>query len=378
MTQVPKAGVKTQTITVDLAARHYDIHIGAGLLESAGDFLAPVLNRPFTVIVTDDHVAPLHLHALDASLKSAGITTGAVILPAGEATKSFHHLERLVGDLLDLGVERSDTVCALGGGVIGDLTGFAAAILRRGVHFAQIPTTLLAQVDSSIGGKTGINTSQGKNLVGAFHQPRLVLSDVYLLDTLPLRDMLAGYAEILKTALIADPAFFDWLESNGPALKSGDHEKRAFAVARAAKAKADIVAADEREQGARALLNLGHTFGHALEAATEFSDSLKHGEAVAIGLALAFGLSHEMGLCAAQDAARVIAHLQRMGLPSSLADLNAQGITADTLIGHMAQDKKVVNGQTTFILSRGIGKAFICRNAPQDVLYDFLTKMTAA
>ena len=373
-----KAGEETSTITVDLAARSYDIHIGANLLEQAGTVLRPLLKRPFSVIVTDDTVAPLHLHTLTASLKAAGITTGTVILPAGEATKSFHHLENLLGDLLDLNVERNDCICALGGGVIGDLTGFASAILRRGVDFVQIPTTLLAQVDSSVGGKTGINTGQGKNLVGAFHQPRLVLSDVSLLDTLPRRDVLAGYAEILKIALIADPPFFDWLETHGPALSAGNTQDRIYAVTRAVQAKADIVAQDEREQGARALLNLGHTFGHALEAATGFGNDLRHGEAVAIGLSLAFGLSHKMGLCHGQDVTRVNAHLQNMGLLSRVADVGREDITANTLIDHMAQDKKVESGQATFILTRGIGEAFISRDVPQDVLYDFLTTLTPA
>ncbi len=378
MSEDQGARVSGHSISVDLGTRSYDIHIGTGLLGRAGEYLQSVLNRPFSVIVTDDTVAPLHLDTLCDSLKAAGITTGTIILPAGEATKSFHHLESLVGGLLDLNVERSDCVCALGGGVIGDLTGFATAILRRGVDFVQIPTTLLAQVDSSVGGKTGINTSQGKNLVGAFHQPRLVLSDISLLDTLPLRDVLAGYAEILKTALIADPAFFDWLENFGPALKNGDNEKRVHAVTRAAQAKVAIVMQDEREQGARALLNLGHTFGHALEATTGFGEDLRHGEAVAIGLALAFGLSHEMGLCSTEDVSRVITHLQHMGLPSGLHDLGRKDITADILISHMAQDKKVVNGQATFILTRGIGQAFINRDVPQGILHDFLTKMTAA
>jgi len=371
-----KAG--DEILHVALKERGYDIHIGADLLVRAGPILAPSLNRPFMVIVTDTHVAPLYLPALSTALKADGITVGEVILPAGEATKSFHHLQSLVGDLLDLGVERNDTICALGGGVIGDLTGFAAAILRRGVNFVQIPTTLLAQVDSSIGGKTGINTAQGKNLAGAFHQPRLVLSDVSLLDTLPPREIRAGYGEVVKAALIVDACFFDWLEDQGPALIAGESTARVEAVTRAARIKTAVVMQDEREQGARALLNLGHTFGHALETATHFGDALRHGEAVAVGLALAFGLSVKMGLCPKADATRVIAHLDQTGLPSNLRDLACRDLTAERMIALMAQDKKVLNGQATFILARGIGQAFISRAVPEEVLHDFLNEALAA
>jgi 3-dehydroquinate synthase len=356
------------TVRVELGARAYDIRVGAGLLDAAADHIKPHLKRPQTVIVTDETVAGLYLDRLQKALAKGGIASRSIVLPAGEQTKSFPQLERLLSGLLDMGVERSDTVIALGGGVIGDLTGFAASILRRGVSFIQIPTTLLAQVDSSVGGKTGINVAQGKNLVGSFHQPKFVLIDIAVLESLPERQFLAGYAEIVKYGLIDDPAFFQWLEKNGTALASGDRALRREAVIHACRAKAQTVAADERESGRRALLNLGHTFGHALEAETGYSDRLLHGEGVAIGMVLAFALSVKLGLCPADDLARVRTHLNAVGLPASPRAI-AQKMTPEALLHHMAQDKKVENGRLTLILARGIGKSFITRDvADADIL----------
>jgi 3-dehydroquinate synthase len=280
------------------------------------------------------------------------------VLPAGEGTKSFREIESLCGRLLDLKVERSTTLIALGGGVIGDLTGFAAAIVVRGIDFIQVPTTLLAQVDSSVGGKTGINVAQGKNLVGAFHQPRLVLADIEVLDTLPRRELLAGYAEVVKYGLINDPAFFAWCEGHGAGIISGEASARRTAVAASCRAKAAIVGADEKESGARALLNLGHTFGHALEAECGYSDDLLHGEAVAIGMVMAYDLSARLGLCPLEDAARVQRHLASIGLPTSPSWIDGRSWSSVRLIEHMAQDKKVKDGRIGFVLTRGIGRAF--------------------
>ena len=309
-------------------------------------------------IVTDENVRP-HLATLQAALTAAGVTSEAIVLPPGESTKSWAQLEALTDRLLDLGVERGDHVVALGGGVIGDLVGFACSILKRGCGFVQIPTTLLAQVDSSVGGKTAINTRAGKNLIGAFHQPALVLIDPDVLDTLPLRQVRAGYAEVVKYGLIDDPAFFAWCEANAAALIAGDSEARAYAIAHSVAAKARIVAEDERETtGARALLNLGHTFGHALEAEAGFSDRLLHGEAVAAGMALAFSYSAVHGLAPAADAERVAAHLRAVGLPDGAA---AAGVVAngETLVAHMLHDKKMDAGTLPFLLARGIGGTFL-------------------
>ncbi|MEX0840278.1 MAG: 3-dehydroquinate synthase [Parvibaculum sp.] len=365
-------------IAVDLGDRTYDILVGPGLIADAGTYLKPLLRRARLAIVTDETVARLHLPALQKSLDAAGIRHDTIVLPAGEGTKSFAALEKLTGWLLETGIERGDLVVALGGGVIGDLTGFAAAILRRGVDFAQIPTTLLSQVDSSVGGKTGINTAQGKNLAGAFHQPRLVLADVAALETLPMREFLAGYAEVVKYGLIADRAFFDWLEENLDRLKEGDRAARIHAVVKSCEAKAATVAADERESGVRALLNLGHTFGHALEAATGFSQRLVHGEGVAVGMALAFDLSARLGLCSGQDATRVRRHLARAGLPAGLADVPGPLPDADGLIALMGQDKKVQDGKLTFILARGIGEAFVTRDVDPDILRAVLRERESA
>jgi 3-dehydroquinate synthase len=348
------------TVTVELGDRRYPIHIEAGLLARAADHLAPLARGRTMAIVTDENVRP-HADALQAVLAAAGVKSEAIVLPPGEATKSWQHLASLCDRLLDLGIERGDHVVALGGGVIGDLVGFACAILKRGCHFVQIPTTLLAQVDSSVGGKTAINTRAGKNLIGAFHQPSLVLIDPSLLDTLPLREVRAGYAEVVKYGLIDDPDFFAWCEAHGAALLAGDPAARAYAIAHAVAAKARIVAADEHEtNGTRALLNLGHTFGHALEADTGFSQALIHGEGVAAGCALAFAFSAAQGICPQQDADRVAAHFRTVGLPDGLA---AAGITASgaTLVEHMRHDKKMAAGTLPFLLARGIGQTYLDR-----------------
>lgn len=359
-------------VHVPLGARAYDVMIGQGLLAQAGAYLAPLAGRRPVAILTENRVSPLHLAALQAGLAQSGIASVAHALPAGEGTKGWDGLREATEWLLDHKVERRDIVIALGGGVIGDLVGFAAAILRRGVRFVQVPTTLLAQVDSSVGGKTGINTRHGKNLVGAFHQPSLVLADIGLLSTLPARDFLAGYGEVVKYGLLGDAAFFDWLEAQGPALAAGDMDARHYAVRRSVEMKAEIVVRDETEQGDRALLNLGHTFCHALEAATGYSDRLLHGEGVAIGCALAFELSARMGLCAQETPSRVRAHLRAMGMRVDLADIPGDLPDADGLLALMAQDKKVQDGRLRFILARGIGQAFVSDDVPAPLLRDML------
>ena len=368
MTATPAAA----TVTVDLPGRAYDIRIGPGVLAEAGPRIAAMTRRRHVAVITDETVAGLHLPALEAALAGAGLTARALALPAGEATKSWAMLERSVEWLLAQKVERGDVVVAMGGGVIGDLAGFAAAILRRGVRFVQVPTTLLAQVDSSVGGKTGINSPHGKNLVGAFHQPSLVLADTALLGTLPRRDFLAGYGEVVKYGLLGDAAFFDWLEAEGPALAAGDMAARVRAVTRSCEMKAGIVMRDETEQGERALLNLGHTFCHALESATGYSDRLLHGEGVAIGCALAFDLSARLGLCAQETPSRVRAHLREMGMKVDLADIPGDLPPAEDLLALMAQDKKVVDGTLRFILARGIGAAFITSDVPRDAVLALL------
>lgn len=362
------------SLTVALDERAYDIKIGAGILEQAGDFIAPLLNRPETVIVTDETVASLHLASLQNALQKSGVQSKAIILPAGEATKSFAQLERLCAELLDMGVERKDHVIALGGGVIGDLTGFAASILRRGVRFIQVPTTLLAQVDSSVGGKTGINVRQGKNLIGAFHQPGLVLADTAVLNTLSPRDLRAGYAEVVKYGLLGDAGFFEWLDQDGggEALLAGDGQAQMKAVYASCAAKAAIVAEDEKEAGKRALLNLGHTFGHALEAETGYSSALLHGEGVAVGMGLAFRTSEALGLCEAGCAERVEKHFRAAGMPATIADIPGAPFEIEVLMHHMGQDKKVEAGQITFVLARAIGDAFTTKDVPLDVVRNVL------
>ncbi len=358
-------------VPVALANRSYDIRIGTGLLARAADFLGPLSKGRPLVIIADARVTA-HLGHLQAALDGAGIASHAIIIPSGESSKSWDGLAKLCDELIALGVERSDHIVALGGGVVGDLVGFASAILKRGCAFVQIPTTLLADVDSSVGGKTAINTAAGKNLIGQFHQPALVLIDPDVLATLPPREMRAGYAEVVKYGLIDDATFFDWCTQNGLQLLAGDRAAQMHAIHRSVRAKAAIVAADEREtRGVRALLNLGHTFGHALEAEAGFSDALLHGEAVAAGMALAFGYSVRRGLCPAADAARVRAHLAEIGLPHSLA---SAGIKADgaRLVAHMAHDKKAAGGRIPFILARGIGRSFVAGDVDLGDVADFL------
>ena len=366
-----------ERLPVALGARSYDILIGGGLLAEAGAHVRPLLPRPHTVIVTDETVAGLHLEELQRGLAAEGIDSQAIILTPGEATKNMGALTDTVNRLLELKVERDDLIIAFGGGVIGDLAGFAAAILRRGVDFVQVPTSLLAQVDSSVGGKTGVNAPSGKNLIGAFHQPKLVLADIDVLGTLTPRDFLAGYGEVAKYGLLGDEAFWAWLETNGPALAAGDTAKRAYAVRRSCEMKAEIVARDEKEHGDRALLNLGHTFGHALEAATGYSDRLLHGEGVAIGCSLAFEVSARMGLCAQEAPSRVRAHLDQMGMKKDLGDIPGDLPDADRLIELMYQDKKVRQGRLAFILARGIGEAFVTRDADLETVRTVLNQALA-
>ena len=359
-------------LTVDLGERSYDILVGDGLLAGAGKLIAPILAEPRAVVITDENVEKHYLGTLEKSLDESGIDHQSIVLEAGEQTKDFAHLEALWGQLLDHRVERTTTLIALGGGVVGDITGFAAAVTLRGMDFIQIPTTLLAQVDSSVGGKTGINTPQGKNLIGAFHQPRLVLADIGALASLPPREMRAGYAEVVKYGLIADADFFAWLEANGPAVIEGDPEACRHAVLTSCRAKASIVQADETEKGSRALLNLGHTFGHALEAQTGYSNALNHGEAVAIGLGLAFDLSVRMGLCPGEDRDRLRGHLAAVGLPVRLNGLTDGSWSAAGLVDLMGQDKKVRSGAMTFVLLRGIGQAFITQDVDLGLLAEVL------
>ncbi len=362
-----------RTVKVGLGARSYDIIIGPGLLTGAGALIEEHAPARKCAIVSDETVSGLYLESLIAGLDGHIDVTGTVIVPPGEASKNFTQLERVCGELLDLGIERDDLVIAFGGGVIGDLAGFAAAILRRGVRFIQIPTTLLAQVDSSVGGKTGINTAHGKNLIGSFHQPNLVLADTKVLKSLPERQFRSGYAEMVKYGLLGDADFFSWLDINhGEVFSQGDALIRA--VETSCKAKAQIVEEDELEMGRRALLNLGHTFGHALEAYAGYSDRLLHGEGVSIGMALAFEFSTELGLCPSQECERALTHLRAVGLPVQISDI--PGGTPDTaeLLELIGQDKKVQGGVPVFILTRGVGDAFIERGVEREKLEDFLTR----
>lgn len=364
---------------MDLGARSYEIAIGPGLIARAGAEIAALPDAPSRVaVVTDSHLSDLHLAALERSLSDAGLAFDAFVVPAGEASKSFGSFEKLCEALLGAGLERRTWLIALGGGVVGDLTGFAAAVLLRGLNFVQIPTSLLAQVDSSVGGKTGINTAQGKNLVGAFHQPRLVLADSTALSTLPRRELLAGYAEVAKYGALGDADFFAWLEEHGPHVIEGDAAAQIRAVATSCRAKAAIVAADEREGGQRALLNLGHTFGHALEAETGYSAALLHGEAIAIGMVMAFDLSVRLGHCRPEEADRLRRHLAAVGLATDLADLPQVDWNAERLLRHMRKDKKVHEGRLTFILARGLGQAFVTRDVPEAEVLALLQDVIAA
>ena len=362
----------TATVNVALQGRAYDVIIGPGLIDSSGDLVKPLLRRSLVALVMDETVARLHGERLCRALRASGVKPNEIVVPPGEETKSFASLEGLCERLLALGLERSDVIIAFGGGVVGDLAGFAAAILKRGVDFIQIPTTLLAQVDSSVGGKTAIDTPRGKNLIGAFHQPRLVLADLGVLATLPPREMVCGYAEVIKYALLGDAGFFEWLEENGAHVLAGDPAALAHAVTRSVTIKAAIVAQDEREGGVRALLNLGHTFGHAVEALTGFGDCLKHGEAVGLGCAMAFRFSARLGHCPIQEAQRAERALRSAGLPTTLADLRHDGFSADALIDTMRQDKKAEGGELTLILARRIGEAFVARAVDPNSLRAFL------
>ncbi len=368
----------TQTISVDLGPRSYDIAIGPGLLDSAGSLISERLGERQTVIITDSNVGPLYAERLEHSLSEAGHTGRTIQIDAGEQAKSFVYLESLLDDLLSEGLERGTVLVALGGGVIGDLTGFAASIALRGVEFVQIPTTLLAQVDSSVGGKTAINSPHGKNLVGTFYQPRLVIADTETLKTLPPRELAAGYAETVKYGLLGDKAFFEWLENDGADVLAGDPVAQTRAIVRACEMKAQIVNQDERETGRRALLNLGHTFAHALEAETGFGGLLLHGEAVSIGMVLAFDLSVALGLCPAADAARVRTHFEKIGLPTHVPPHPTGAWNAKTLIAHMGRDKKVQAGRTSFILVRGIGDAFVTNEVDKAELTHLLDTLAVA
>jgi 3-dehydroquinate synthase len=361
-----------ETVAVRLGDRTYDILIGAGLVARAGEEISQRLPGVRTAIVTDANVAAAHLEPLVASLDKSGIASTVIALPPGEKTKSFDALQTVVDGILAARLERGDAVIALGGGVIGDLAGFASGIVRRGMRFVQMPTSLLAQVDSSVGGKTGINSDHGKNLIGVFHQPQLVLADTEVLDTLPEREFRAGYAEVAKYGLIDRPDFFVWLEKNWQEIFAGG-PARAQAIAESCRAKADVVARDEYETGDRALLNLGHTFGHALEAATGYdSDRLVHGEGVAIGMALAHRFSSRLNLCSMDDALRVEAHLREVGLPWRMSDIPGGLPDAERLLAYIAQDKKVTRGALTFILTRGVGQAFIAKDVPSSEVLAFL------
>ncbi|MGR9248115.1 3-dehydroquinate synthase [Rhizobium leguminosarum] len=366
-----------RTVHVPLGERAYDILIGPGLIARAGAEIASRLKGRKAAIVTDENVAPLYLKALVASLDEAGIASAEVVLPAGEKTKSFEHLMTACDKVLEARVERNDYVIALGGGVIGDLSGFAAGIVRRGVRFVQVPTSLLSQVDSSVGGKTGINSRHGKNLIGVFHQPDLVLADTDVLNSLSAREFRAGYAEVAKYGLIDKPDFFAWLEANWKAVFKGG-SARIEAIAASCQAKADVVVADERENGQRALLNLGHTFGHALEAATAYDSSrLVHGEGVSIGMVLAHEFSARMNLASPDDARRVERHLKEVGLPTRVSDIPGELPPAETLMDAIAQDKKVKSGKLTFILTRGIGQSFVADDVPASEVISFLREKHA-
>ncbi len=362
-------------IIVGLEGRAYPVLVGPGLVARAGELIAPYLKRPRTAVVSDGTVDALHGPALQESLRAGGVVAAQVVLEPGEQAKSFEGLAELSDRLLALKLERGDCIIAFGGGVVGDLTGFAAAIFKRGIDFIQIPTTLLAQVDSSVGGKTAIDTPRGKNLIGAFHQPRLVLADLDVLATLPDRQMRAGYAEVIKYGLLGDFGFFEWLEANGVAVLAREREALGAAVARSIEMKAQIVGEDEREtSGRRALLNLGHTFGHALEAETGFGEALLHGEAVALGCAMAFRFSARLGLCSRQEVERACAAIAQSGLPVGMDQLGAAPFAAGRLLEHMAQDKKAEGGRLSFILVRGIGQAFEAKGVDASEVRDFLVE----
>lgn len=361
-----------RTVHVDLGDRAYDILIGPGLIAKAGEAIASRLKGKRMAVITDEHVGAIYLGRLTESLAARGISVYPLTLPAGEKTKSYEHLMAVTDHVLDAKIERNDAVIALGGGVIGDLTGFAAGVVRRGTRFIQIPTSLLSQVDSSVGGKTGINARQGKNLIGVFHQPDLVLADTDTLTTLTPREFRAGYAEVAKYGLIDKPDFFEWLEANWRDVYAGG-DARIHAIAVSCQAKADVVAKDERENGLRALLNLGHTFGHALEAATAYDSArLVHGEGVSIGMVLAHQFSARMNLASPDLASRVEAHLKAVGLPTRMEEIPGELPPAEALLEAITQDKKVKGGKLTFILTRGLGESFVADDVPASEVLSFL------
>ena len=367
------------TVRVELGDRGYDIIVGDRMMTRLGEAVRARFGQRRGFVVTDERVCQHWLQPALQGLQAAGIETRHFILPTGESTKSFAQLERLLDWLLGERVGRDGVVIALGGGVVGDLAGFAAAITLRGLDFVQVPTTLLSQVDSSVGGKTAINTAHGKNLVGAFHQPGLVVIDTSVLDTLAPREVLAGYAEVVKYGLIRDPDFFEWLESNGAKVLAGDPEARRVAVVESCKAKARIVAADERETGDRALLNFGHTFGHALEAEAGYGGGVLHGEAVSIGMILALDLSRRMGLCPGQDVDRARRHFASVGLPMDVASIaDSRGWNAPALVDHMRHDKKVLAGRMRFILARGIGDAFVTADVDENAVREIMARSLAS
>ncbi len=363
---------KNSMLTVGLGTRTYDIHVGRGLIGRADDILGEMLADRHVVIISDSAVAPLHLGPLETACGRVCRRVDSLTVPSGEASKSMPVLATLLEDILALGVDREVMLVALGGGVIGDLAGFAAASLLRGVDFIQVPTTLLAQVDSSVGGKTGVNAAAGKNLIGAFHQPRAVLADMASLDTLADRELRAGYAEVVKYGLLGDVAFFNWLEANGPAVLARDDAALAYAVVTSCNAKARIVEADEHEAGQRALLNLGHTFAHALEAVCGYDGTLLHGEAVGTGMALAYDLATAMQLSSGQDRGRVHAHLARCGLVTRLSDSPAAHAGNDRLIDIMRRDKKARRGRMRFVVPRGIGDSMVSDDVPEETLRSVL------
>jgi 3-dehydroquinate synthase len=372
MTAVPRA-TEPVTVKVALGNRAYDIVIGRGVADTVCTRIAALKPGARLAIVTDENVARTHLETIESRLSAGGMATSRVVVPPGEGSKSFASFERVCDALIEARIERNDLIVALGGGVVGDLAGYAAASVRRGLDFVQVPTSLLAQVDSSVGGKTGINSRHGKNLVGAFHQPILVVADTALLDTLPQREFRAGYAELAKFGLLGDAGFFAWLEANWQDAFAGG-PAREHAIAIACRGKAAIVARDERETGERALLNLGHTFGHAFEAAAGFSDKLLHGEAVSLGIVCAFEFSTRLGLLPTNDAGRVAHHLAAVGLPTHIRDVPALQTDADALMELIAQDKKVKRGKLTFILTRGIGKAFVASDVDPAQVRAFLAE----
>lgn len=368
-------------VPVALGARAYDIVIGRGVLGSLGPRIKALRPGAKVAIVTDENVAKVHLAAAEASLQSAGVESSAIVVPPGEGSKNYATYEKVCEAIIAARIERNDLIVALGGGVIGDLAGFAAASVRRGLDFVQVPTTLLSQVDSSVGGKTGINSRLGKNLIGAFHQPVLVIADTALLDTLSAREFRAGYAEVMKFGLLGDAAFFAWLEANWQDVFAGGQSQASFArehaIAICCRGKAGVVSRDERENGERALLNLGHTFGHAFEAGAGFSQRLLHGEAVALGCTLAFEFSARKGLTAASDATRVAAHLAAVGLPTHVSQVPGGVPGVDALMDLIGQDKKVKRGKLTFILVRGIGQAFVAGDVDPAEIRAFLTDRLA-